>query len=85
MKRLNSIRRLGPAGVFAGLLSLCAPPALVAQQISFDGELPRVLVFIEEEGRGKVAAREMTSFLEPQKPKLSVQRLRICLAVRPKK
>jgi hypothetical protein len=34
-----------------------------AQQIAFDGELPRVLVFIEEEGRGKVAAREMTSFL----------------------
>src|SRR5688572_20319616 len=63
MNRFNSLRRLGPAGVFAGLLSLCAPPSLVAQQIAFEGELPRTLVFIEEEGRGKVAAREMTSFL----------------------
>jgi hypothetical protein len=34
-----------------------------AQQIVFEGELPRTLVFIEEEGRGKVASREMTAFL----------------------
>jgi Caspase domain len=52
----------GPAGLFAGLLVL-APPALKAQQIAFEGDLPRTLVFIEEEGRGKVASREMTAFL----------------------
>lgn len=52
----------GPAGLFAGLL-LLAPAALGAQQIVFEGELPRTLVFIEEEGRGKVASREMTAFL----------------------
>ncbi len=63
MSRMTPIRRLGPAGVFAGLLSLGVPWALGAQQIVFQGELPRTLVFIEEEGRGKVAAREMTSFL----------------------
>lgn len=63
MSRTTRIRRLGPAGVLAGLLSLGAPWALGAQQIVFEGELPRTLVFIEEEGRGKVAAREMTSFL----------------------
>jgi hypothetical protein len=37
--------------------------AVGAQQIVFEGELPRTLVFIEEEGRGKVASREMTAFL----------------------
>jgi hypothetical protein len=47
---------------FAGFL-LLAPAGLGAQQIVFDGELPRTLVFIEEEGRGKVASREMTAFL----------------------
>ncbi len=52
----------GPAGFFAGLL-LLAPLSLGAQQIVFEGELPRTLVFIEEEGRGKVASREMTAFL----------------------
>jgi hypothetical protein len=52
----------GPAGFFAGLL-LLAPVSLGAQQIVFEGELPRTLVFIEEEGRGKVASREMTAFL----------------------
>lgn len=36
---------------------------LRAQDISFATELPRALVFIEEEGRGQVAAREMTAFL----------------------
>jgi hypothetical protein len=63
MKRLVSSRRPGPASAFAGLLVLCAPASSGAQQIAFDGELPRTLVFIEEEGRGKVASREMTSFL----------------------
>jgi hypothetical protein len=54
--------RGGPAGFIAGLL-LLAPASLAAQQIVFEGELPRTLVFIEEEGRGKVASREMTDFL----------------------
>ncbi len=52
----------GPAGFFAGLL-LLAPVSIGAQQIVFEGELPRTLVFIEEEGRGKVASRELTAFL----------------------
>lgn len=55
-------RGSGPAVVFAGLL-LLRVPSLAAQDIVFEGELPRTLVFIEEEGRGKVASREMTSFL----------------------
>jgi hypothetical protein len=63
MKGLVTQRRLGPASVFAGLFVLGAPAASAAQQIAFEGELPRTLVFIEEEGRGKVASREMTSFL----------------------
>jgi hypothetical protein len=63
MKRLVSHGRFGPATMFAGLLVLGAPTASAAQQIAFQGELPRTLVFIEEEGRGKVASREMTSFL----------------------
>ncbi|MDH3206399.1 MAG: caspase family protein [Gemmatimonadota bacterium] len=55
-------RGFGPAVLFAGLL-LLQVPSLEAQAIVFEGELPRTLVFIDEEGRGKVAAREMTSFL----------------------
>jgi hypothetical protein len=62
MKRIASARGLGPAVLFAGLL-LLQVPGLGAQEIVFEGELPRTLVFIDEEGRGKVAAREMTSFL----------------------
>jgi hypothetical protein len=38
-----------------------APAA--AQEISFRTDLPRTLVFIQEDGRGQVASREMTSFL----------------------
>lgn len=54
----------GPASWFAGLLlTVLTPAGLGGQQIVFEGELPRTLVFIEEEGRGKVASREMTSFL----------------------
>ena len=45
----------------AGLLVM--PTAAVSQVIAFEGELPRTMVFIGEEGRGKVAAREMTTFL----------------------
>jgi hypothetical protein len=63
MKRPVSYRSLGPASVLAGLLVLGVPAFSSAQQIAFEGELPRTLVFIEEEGRGKVASREMTSFL----------------------
>lgn len=47
--------------LFAGLT--LAPSGLSGQLISFDGDLPRTMVFIQEEGRGKVASREMTSFL----------------------
>ena len=55
---------LGPASLSAGILLLLgAPCSASAQRIAFEGELPRTLVFIEEEGRGKVASREMTSFL----------------------
>ena len=43
---------------------LATPPASAsAQDIAFEGDLPRMMVFIQEEGRGKVASREMTSFL----------------------
>ena len=47
--------------VAAGVLLLGVPAA--AQEISFDSDLPRTLVFIEEEGRGQVGSREMTAFL----------------------
>ena len=47
--------------VLAGLL--LAPAGLSGQGIAFDGDLPRTMVFIQEDGRGKVASREMTSFL----------------------
>jgi uncharacterized Zn-binding protein involved in type VI secretion len=50
------------ARFFAGLL-LLAPAALHAQQIAFEGDLPRTLVFIQEDGRGKVASTAMSSFL----------------------
>lgn len=45
----------------AGLVA--TPGFASAQDIVFGGELPRTMVFIQEEGRGKVASREMTSFL----------------------
>ncbi|MGD2047344.1 MAG: caspase family protein [Gemmatimonadota bacterium] len=51
-----------PAMLLVGLL-LVRVPAVGAQEIVFESDLPRTLVFIEEEGRGKVASREMTSFL----------------------
>ncbi len=60
---LRSVSRIhGPAMLFfAGFF--VASAHLEAQDIVFQGELPRTMVFIQEEGRGKVAAREMTSFL----------------------
>ncbi len=51
---------LGAMLVVVGVLS---PLSSAAQEISFEGDLPRMMVFIQEEGRGKVASREMTSFL----------------------
>jgi hypothetical protein len=45
----------------AGALLWVAPVA--AQSISFKTDLPRTLVFIQEDGRSQVAAREMTAFL----------------------
>lgn len=50
-----------PVVLFGALLAAAA--GAEAQEISFATELPRALVFIEEEGRGRVAAREMTAFL----------------------
>ena len=44
-----------------GLGVMVAPSA--GQDITFAMEMPRALVFIEEEGRGRIAAREMTAFL----------------------
>lgn len=63
MTRSPSTKRgLTPAVLFfAGFL--VAPGFVGAQEIAFEGDLPRTMVFIQEEGRGKVASREMTSFL----------------------
>ena len=52
--------KLVPALVLGVSLSAAAA---AAQEIAFRGDLPRTLVFIQEEGRGQVASREMTSFL----------------------
>jgi hypothetical protein len=60
--RGTSVHASRPAVLIAGLL-LLGVPGLGAQEIVFDEDLPRTLVFIQEEGRGKVASREMTSFL----------------------
>lgn len=51
------------AGFFVTAGSFVSPSGVAGQEIAFEGELPRTMVFIQEEGRGKVAAREMTSFL----------------------
>jgi len=47
------------------LMSVLAAAPAAAQQaaITFETDLPRTLVFIQEEGRGQVASREMTTFL----------------------
>ncbi len=64
MRRSNT-RAVGAVAVawtiFAGLAWPRAEAA--AQEITFRADLPRTLVFIQEEGRGKVAAREMSAFL----------------------
>lgn len=60
--RTGVLKLLKTAPVLAvGTLVLGLPAA--AQEISFNGDLPRILVFIQEEGRGQVGSREMTSFL----------------------
>lgn len=60
LRSVSGIR--GPAMLFcAGFF--VAPSLVGAQDIVFEGELPRTMVFIQEDGRGKVASREMTSFL----------------------
>ena len=51
-----------PALLGAGFM-LTAPVAAAAQEITFESDLPRTLVFITEEGRGQVASREMSAFL----------------------
>jgi Caspase domain len=60
---LTSIANIGRLGFgFSAALAL-AGVSLAGQEVTFETELPRTLVFIQEEGRGQVAAREMTSFL----------------------
>jgi len=62
MRSSRATRGLGLAVLlFAGLP--LTPTTSSAQGIRFEGDLPRTMVFIQEEGRGKVASREMTSFL----------------------
>jgi hypothetical protein len=60
--RANALKlgALVPA-IVAGLMLVPRPSS--AQQIAFSTDLPRVLVFIQEDGRGQVASREMTAFL----------------------
>ncbi|NJD18936.1 MAG: hypothetical protein FIA95_06590, partial [Gemmatimonadetes bacterium] len=54
------IRNFLPA-LAVGTLLWPAPAA--AQSIAFKTDLPRTLVFIQEDGRSQVASREMTAFL----------------------
>ncbi len=62
--RLRSNRSYVAAALLGSTaMTLPAGVSGQAQDISFEGDLPRMMVFIEEEGRGKVASREMTSFL----------------------
>jgi hypothetical protein len=60
--RMPVMKCLWAASALAVLSLLPAAPA-ASQQIAFDSELPRTLVFIEEEGRGQVGSSEMTAFL----------------------
>ena len=58
-----TLRSLAAAALAATGLTVAPVGPASAQEITFDGDLPRMMVFIQEEGRGKVASREMTSFL----------------------
>ena len=49
------------SAVLAGLV--LAPRPSGAQKIAFSTDLPRVLVFVQEQGTGQVAAHDMTDFL----------------------
>jgi len=51
---------VGAAIVAAGVGT---PVSSSAQEISFEGDLPRMMVFIQEEGRGKVASRGIAARL----------------------
>ncbi len=55
----NSWRR---AALVCSIVS-CAPAALAAQAINFTSELPRTLVFIQEEDQPRVAFRDVVAFL----------------------
>lgn len=60
MRETAFMRNFLPA-LAVGTLLWAAPAA--AQSIAFKTELPRTLVFIQEDGRSQVASREMTTFL----------------------
>ena len=62
--RINTLKVVVILPTLALALAFLAQPVdVAAQAISFEGELPRAMVFIQEDGRGKVSSREMTSFL----------------------
>lgn len=60
MRERALMKNLLPA-LAAGFAFLAGSAA--AQEIAFRTDLPRTLVFIQEEGRGQIASREMTAFL----------------------
>lgn len=55
--------RIGTLLPALALACLTTAQAVAAQDIEFKSDLPRTLVFIQEDGRSQVASREMTSFL----------------------
>ena len=59
--RTMATRLLGALPVLVAGVALS--PAASAQAISFSTDYPRTLVFIQEDGIGQVASREMTTFL----------------------
>lgn len=59
----RAVTILPGAGILALLLSLSPLPAQEAAEISFETDLPRVLVFVAEEGEGQVAAGDISAFL----------------------
>jgi Caspase domain len=61
MCRRDTVLAVATVAVACGFLA--APRSTSAQEINFETDLPRTMVFIQEEGRGKVSSREMTSFL----------------------
>lgn len=61
MRKAPLIQKTMMSALAAALLLSGGPAS--AQQITFGSDLPRILVFIQEDGRSQVASREMTSFL----------------------